>query len=60
MPAERKIWHRLVLRVLSLIRGIGDNEHLTSTMLLSVIFIPTGVYIINEPVFLRNRTDILK
>jgi drug/metabolite transporter (DMT)-like permease len=40
--------------------GLGDNEHLTSTMLLSVIFILAGVYIINKPDLLRKRTDSLK
>jgi drug/metabolite transporter (DMT)-like permease len=35
--------------------GLADNEHLTSSMLVSVIFIFAGVYIINRPEFFRRR-----
>jgi drug/metabolite transporter (DMT)-like permease len=34
--------------------GLGDNEHLTSSMLISVIFIFAGVYIIYKPDLFRN------
>jgi len=34
--------------------GLADNEHLTSSMLISVIFIFAGVFIINRPEFLRK------
>jgi drug/metabolite transporter (DMT)-like permease len=37
--------------VVSTLWGISDNEHLTSPMLVSVIFILAGVYIINKPDF---------
>jgi drug/metabolite transporter (DMT)-like permease len=34
--------------------GIADNEHFTSSMLISVIFIFAGVYIINRPEFFKK------
>jgi drug/metabolite transporter (DMT)-like permease len=40
--------------------GMSDNEHLTSTMLVSVIFILAGVYIINRPDFFRKRASSQK
>ena len=40
--------------------GINDNEHLTLSMLVSVIFILAGVYIINKPDFFRKRANSLK
>jgi drug/metabolite transporter (DMT)-like permease len=40
--------------------GIKDNEHITSTMLVSVIFILAGVYIINRHDFFSKRTSFLK
>jgi drug/metabolite transporter (DMT)-like permease len=46
--------------VVATIWGIFDNEHLTSTMLISVLFILAGVYIINKPDFLRTGMKILK
>jgi drug/metabolite transporter (DMT)-like permease len=46
--------------VVATIWGIFDNEHLTSTMLISVVFILAGVYIINKPDFLRTGMKILK
>ncbi len=39
--------------------GISDGEHLTSSMLLSVILILAGVYLINRPGLLRNVRKIL-
>jgi drug/metabolite transporter (DMT)-like permease len=35
--------------------GLADNEHLTSSMLVAVIFVFAGVYIINKPDFLKKR-----
>lgn len=40
--------------VVATLWGIGDNEHLTSSMLISVIFIFAGVYIIYKPDLFRN------
>jgi drug/metabolite transporter (DMT)-like permease len=34
--------------------GIADNEHFTSSMFISVIFIFAGVYIINRPEFFKK------
>lgn len=34
--------------------GLADNEHLTSSMLISVIFVFAGVYIINKPDFSKK------
>jgi drug/metabolite transporter (DMT)-like permease len=34
--------------------GLSDNEHLTSSMMISVIFVFAGVYIINKPDFLKR------
>ena len=34
--------------------GLSDNEHLTSSMMISVIFVFAGVYIINKPDFLKK------
>jgi len=34
--------------------GLADNEHLTSSMLISVIFVFAGVYIINKPDFFKK------
>jgi drug/metabolite transporter (DMT)-like permease len=41
--------------VVATLWGISDNEHLTSTMLLAVIFILAGVYIINKPAFFEKK-----
>lgn len=46
--------------VIATLWGISDNEHLTSTMLVSVIFILAGVYIINKPDFFRKGLSSLK
>jgi drug/metabolite transporter (DMT)-like permease len=46
--------------VIATLWGINDNEHLTSTMLISVVFILIGVYIINRPKFFRKRTVSIK
>lgn len=35
--------------------GVADNEQLTSSMLISIIFIFAGVYIINRPDFFKKR-----
>lgn len=40
--------------VVAALWGIGDNEHLTFSMLISVIFILAGVYIIYKPDLLRR------
>ncbi len=45
--------------IVSTIWGISDGEHLTSSMLLSVIIILAGVYLINRPGVLRNLRKIL-
>jgi drug/metabolite transporter (DMT)-like permease len=34
--------------------GISDNEHLTTSMLVSIVFVFAGVYIINTPDFLEK------
>ena len=41
--------------IVATIWGLSDNEHLTSSMLISVIFVFLGVYIINRPDFLKKR-----
>jgi len=41
--------------VVATLWGINDNEQLTSTMLVSVIFILAGVYIISKPDFFRKN-----
>lgn len=41
--------------VVATLWGINDNEHLTSFMVVSVIFILTGVYIINKSGFSRKN-----
>ncbi len=46
--------------VVATLWGINDNEQLTSTMLVSVIFILTGVYIISKPDFFRKNLSNLK
>ena len=38
--------------------GLADNEHLSSSMLVSLILIFAGVYIINRPVFLVKKIKI--
>jgi drug/metabolite transporter (DMT)-like permease len=38
--------------------GLADNEHLSSSMLISVILIFAGVYIINRPDFLKKRRPV--
>lgn len=40
--------------VVATLWGLGDNEHLTSSMLISVAFILAGVFIINKPDFIRK------
>jgi len=35
--------------------GIADNEHFTSSMIVSIVFIFAGVYIINRPDFFKRR-----
>ncbi|MGA2407057.1 MAG: DMT family transporter [Bacteroidales bacterium] len=44
--------------IVATIWGLSDNEHLTSSMLISVIFVFVGVYIINRPDFLKKRKSI--
>ncbi len=46
--------------VVATLWGINDNEQLTSTMLVSVIFILAGVYIISKPDFFRKKPVNLK
>lgn len=46
--------------VVATLWGINDNEQLTSTMLVSVIFILAGVYIISKPDFFRKNLSNLK
>jgi drug/metabolite transporter (DMT)-like permease len=58
MAEKRKIWHWIVLAILSLIWGLADNEHFSSSMLISVVFIFAGVYIINRPDFFKKRRVI--
>jgi drug/metabolite transporter (DMT)-like permease len=41
--------------IVSTLWGVSDNEHLTSSMLISVIFVFAGVYIINRSSILRRR-----
>jgi drug/metabolite transporter (DMT)-like permease len=38
--------------------GLADNEHLSSSMLISVILIFAGVYIINRPDFIKKRRPV--
>ena len=38
--------------------GLADNEHLSSSMLISVILIFAGVYIINRPDFFKKRRAV--
>jgi len=40
--------------IIATLWGLSDNEHLTSSMLFSVILILTGVYLINRPGLLKN------
>lgn len=42
--------------IVATIWGLSDNEHLTSSMLISVIFVFVGVYIINRPDFLKKKS----
>jgi hypothetical protein len=58
MKENRKIWHWLILAVLSLIWGLTDNEYLTSSMPGLLIHIFAGVYIINRPGFLVKKIKI--
>jgi drug/metabolite transporter (DMT)-like permease len=44
--------------VIATLWGINDNEHLTLSMLVSVIFILAGVYIINRPDFFRKKKTV--
>jgi drug/metabolite transporter (DMT)-like permease len=44
--------------IVATIWGLSDNEHLTSSMLISVIFVFVGVYIINRPDFFKKRKSI--
>jgi drug/metabolite transporter (DMT)-like permease len=46
--------------VVATLWGIRDNEHLTSSMLISVVFILAGVYIIYKPDLLRKVIKRLK
>jgi len=41
--------------IVSSLWGIADNEHFSSSMIVSVVFIFTGVYIINKPDFFKRR-----
>lgn len=38
--------------------GVADNEHFSSSMLISVVFILAGVFIINRPDFFKRRRVI--
>ncbi len=40
--------------IIATLWGLADNEHLTPSMLISVIFVFAGVYIINRPAFLKK------
>lgn len=40
--------------LIAILWGIGDNEKLNSTMLISSVFILAGVYIINKPDFFKK------
>jgi drug/metabolite transporter (DMT)-like permease len=40
--------------IIATLWGLADNEHLTSSMLISVIFVFAGVYIINRPAFVKR------
>jgi len=40
--------------------GLADNERLTSSMLVSILVIFTGVYLINRPCFLKNLRKVIK
>ncbi len=46
--------------IIATIWGLADNEHLTSSMLISVLVIFAGVYLINRPGLLRNLRKVLK
>jgi drug/metabolite transporter (DMT)-like permease len=46
--------------VVAVLWGISDNEHLSATMLISVVFILAGVYIIYKPDFFRKKPVRLK
>jgi drug/metabolite transporter (DMT)-like permease len=35
--------------IIATLWGIADNEHFTSSMIISIVFIFAGVYIINRP-----------
>jgi drug/metabolite transporter (DMT)-like permease len=41
--------------VVATLWGIADNEQFSSSMIISIIFIFTGVYIINRPDFFKRR-----
>lgn len=38
--------------------GLADNEHFSSSMIISIVFIFAGVYIINRPDFFKKRRPI--
>jgi drug/metabolite transporter (DMT)-like permease len=40
--------------------GLADNEHITTSMLISIIFIFAGVYIINRPDFFKKRKQKIR
>lgn len=46
--------------IIATLWGLSDNEHLTSSMLISVLLILGGVYLINRPGFLKNLRKVLK
>lgn len=46
--------------VISTMWGLADNEHLTSSMLISIIVIFAGVFIISKPDFLRKIRRMIK
>jgi drug/metabolite transporter (DMT)-like permease len=46
--------------IVAVMWGLSDNEHLTSSMMISVIFVFAGVYIINKPDFLKRLSSNFK
>ena len=44
--------------VVATLWGLADNEHFSSSMLVSVIFIFAGVFIINKPDFFKKRKPV--
>jgi drug/metabolite transporter (DMT)-like permease len=47
-----------LIPIVATLWGIADNEHFTSAMMISVIFIFAGVFIINRPDLFRKKRFI--